>query len=221
MDQFPNLPVYRCRRISEPIVLDGDLTKPVWQATPPISLTLAQGNGMPQQRTMVRGCWDGTLLYLAFDCQDADIRATMTHRDGLVWQEEVVEAFIAPYGDRVHYFEFQCNPLNTVNDVRVTNPNARGDAMKFDRTWTCGGWRTATSVQSVGAETLGWHSEWAIPLAELLEPEAHLVVAGEEWRVNLFRIDRSPVEEYSAWSPNPQSPIWFHRSQFFGRWSFE
>lgn len=211
-----DLPVYHCRRATQRIVIDGDTRKPVWQAMTQLALTLAQGNGAPRQKTTVRGCWDDAALYLAFECEDVDIRATMTQRDGLVWQEEVVEAFIAPYGDLVHYFEFQCNPLNTVNDVRVTNPNARGVSVAFDRAWTCGGWQTATRKM-----LQGWASEWAIPLAALLERGAEPVMPGEEWRVNLFRIDRSPVEEYSAWSPNPQSPIWFHRSQFFGRWIFK
>ncbi|MEW5719085.1 MAG: carbohydrate-binding family 9-like protein [Chloroflexota bacterium] len=212
----PALPIYHCRRVAQPIGIDGDTRKPVWQATPAIGLTLAHGKGKPQQSTTVRGCWDGAVLYLAFDCEDSDVRATMTQRDSLVWQEEAVEAFIAPYGDLIHYFEFQCNPLNTVNDVRVTNPNARGGVTKFDRAWTCAGWQTATR------KTLrGWTSEWAIPLAVLLEPGAESVLPGEEWRVNLFGIDRAPREEFSAWSPNPLSPVSFHRPQFFGRWIFE
>ncbi len=182
----------------------------------PIALMQAQGMGAPHQTTTARGCWDGTLVYLAFDCVDSDVRATMTQRDSLVWQEEAVEAFIAPYGDLVHYFEFQCNPLNIVNDVRVTNPNARGDTMTFDRAWTCAGWQTATRTTSQG-----WVSEWAIPLAALLADNAQAVLPGEEWRVNLFRIDRFPEEEYSAWSPNPHAPIWFHRPRFFGKWIFE
>ncbi|MBI5305761.1 MAG: carbohydrate-binding family 9-like protein [Chloroflexi bacterium] len=216
MLSFSDLPIYRCRRVEQPLARDGDLAKPVWRDTLPIVLKHAQGNGEPQQQTTVRGCWDGATLYLAFDCADTDIRATMTQRDSLVWQEEAVEAFIAPYGDLIHYFEFQCNPLNTVNDVRVTNPNARGDAVTFDRAWTCQGWQTATRNTP-----RGWASEWAIPLHALLADGAQAILSGEVWRVNLFRIDRAPIEEYSAWSPNPLSPIWFHRPQFFGYWSFE
>jgi hypothetical protein len=162
MSQYSDRPVYHCRRIVAPIVIDGDTRKPVWREMPQIDLTLAQGAGVPQQKTTVRGCWDGAVLYLAFECEDMDIRATMTKRDSLVWQEEAVEAFIAPYGDLVHYFEFQCNPLNTVNDVRVTSPNARGVAATFDRAWICAGWQTATRKISDG-----WASEWAIPLSAL------------------------------------------------------
>ena len=209
------LPTYHCHHIAQPIVVDGDLTKPVWRTVPAIALRQAQNLDAPHQATMVRGCWDGTTIFFAFDCVDSEMRATLTQRDSLVWQEEAVEAFIAPYGDLVHYFEFQCNPLNTVNDVRVTNPNARGDAVTFDRAWTCEGWQTATRKTA-----LGWVSEWAIPLNTLLAEHAQAVLPGEQWRINLFRIDRAPVEEYSAWSPNPHTPIWFHRPQYFGYWIF-
>jgi hypothetical protein len=220
-----DLPVYHCRKIEQPINIDGDLSKEAWQKTPAILLRFALGNGAPQQKTTVRACWDGAVLYFAFDCEDADIRATMANRNELVWQEEAVEAFIGPYGDLVHYYEFQCNPLNTVNDVRVTNPNARGVATTFDRPWTCQGWQTAVRIfgtlNDPGARSQGWCSEWAIPLSSVLEPGAEPVLTGEEWRVNLFRIDRWPVEEFSAWSPNPLPPVSFHKSQYFGRWIFD
>lgn len=216
MSSNVDLPTYDCHRITQPIVVDGDLTKSVWQTVPAIELTQAQGLGAPHQATTVRGCWDGTTLFLAFDCVDSDIRATLTQRNSLVWQEEAVEAFIAPYGDLIHYFEFQCNPLNTVNDVHVTNPNARGEAVTFDRAWTCAGWQTGTRKT-----TRGWASEWAIPLNTLLAENAQAVWPGEAWRINLFRIDRAPIEEFCAWSPNPHTPIWFHRPQFFGYWIFE
>ncbi len=220
-----NLPLYHCRRIAHPFTPDGDLTKPVWQEIEAVQLVEVQSGRAPAQGTRVRGCWDGTVLYLAFDCIDCDIRATMTRRDDRVWQEEAVEAFIAPYGDLVHYFEFQCNPINTLNDVRVTNPNARGDPVSFDRSWTCEGWQSAVSisgkVNAPGYASHGWSAEWAIPLSALLEPGAGPVQPGDEWRLGLFRIDRWPSEEYSAWSPNPIQPLSFHRPRFFGRWVFD
>ena len=219
------LPVYACQRVPGPLTVDGNLERPVWQALPVLRLALADGSGQPCQETVVRGCWDGDYLYLAFDCQDVDIRANFTQRDDKVWQEEAVEAFIAPYGDLLHYYEFQCSPRNVVRDVRVTNPNAHGEAVVFDGEWNCAGWRTAVSLHGrlnvPGSPGQGWQAEWAIPLAALLPQGAGPVLAGEEWRLNLFRIDRWPLEEWSAWAPVPVQPLSFHRPQFFGRWRFE
>lgn len=210
------MPVYRCRRILEPFPVDGDLSKPVWASLPEIHLRLAQDGAPPLQSTTVRGCWDGENLYLAFDCQDADIRATFRSRDDRVWQEEAVEAFIAPYGDLRHYYEFQSSPINVVRDLTVTSPNARAENLTFDGSWDCAGWQTAAVQQPPG-----WQAEWRIPLGELLDPGAGPVRSGEEWRINLFRIDRFPREEYSSWSPTPGEPFSFHRPSRFRRWIFE
>ena len=225
MQILDELPVYRCRRVSGPFMVDGDLSKPVWQSIPVVALRLAHDNRTPEQSTFARGCWDGENLYLAFECQDSDIRATFRQRDDRVWQEEAVEAFIAPYGDLRHYYEFQCSPINTIHDVKVTNPNARAENMIFDGEWVCKGWRTAVSVDAdpggLSQQAPMWRAEWRLPLSELLHPAAGPVLAGEEWRINLYRIDRWPREEYTAWSPTPGKPFSFHRPTFFGRWIFE
>jgi len=219
------LPIYRCRRISAPFEVDGNLSKPVWQPIPVIELTLAENGGQPLQASYARGCWDGENLYLAYVCWDQDIRATFTQRDDRVWQEEAVEAFISPYGDLRHYYEFQCSPNNVVRDVKVTNPNARGENTDFDGRWDCTAWQTAVSTLSESNDpsqkVQGWNAEWRVPLGELLDPQAGPILAGEEWRVNLFRIDRWPREEFSSWSTVPGRPLSFHRPKYFGRWIFE
>jgi hypothetical protein len=225
MPIYDELPTYRCRRISAAWAVDGDLSKSVWKSTPAIELMLAGGTGKPLQSTTVRGCWDGENLYLAFECVDSDIRATFTQRNDRVWQEEAVEAFIAPYGDLRHYYEFQCSPNNVVRDVKVTNPNVRGENMLFDGSWDCTGWQTAVTKRFALNDPLqaaqGWHAEWRISLGKLLDPEAGPILAGEEWRVNVYRIDRWPREEYSSWSAVPGLPLSFHRPTYFGRWIFE
>ncbi len=225
MQMLDRLPVYRCQRIPSPFLVDADLSKPVWRAVPTIKLRLANDAGEPLQSTFVRSCWDGENLYLAYECRDQDIRATFQQRNDRVWQEEAVEAFIAPYGDLRHYCEFQCSPINVVRDVKVTSPNARAENAVFDGGWDCTGWQTAVSRQIDRSNPLqleiGWNAEWRIPLSELLDPLAGPILAGEEWRVNLYRIDRWPREEFSSWSATPGVPLSFHRPTFFGRWIFE
>jgi hypothetical protein len=223
--QTSDLPLYRCRRVAGPIQIDGDLAKPIWRAAPAITLGLGDGLGLPRQATTVRGCWDGDYLYLAFDCVDRDIRATMTARDSEVWREEAVEAFICPTGDVRRYFEFECSPANVVYDLAVTNPHGRPEGGTYDGSWNCAGWLTAVRVagrlNDPGWVSQGWTSEWAIPLAALLPAGGRPAQAGDEWRVNLYRIDQWPVEEYSAWSPTPGTPFSFHRPSRFGRWLLE
>jgi hypothetical protein len=219
------LPIYRCSRVPAGFEIDGDLTKSSWLLVPAIELHLAATGGIPSQSTNVRGCWDGEDLYLAFECQDEEIRATFTQRDDRVWLEEAVEAFIAPYSDLRHYYEFQCSPTNVVRDVKVTNVHARPDTAVVDGSWDCNGWRTAVQRQLVTGESsrgvAGWNAEWRIPLNALLEQGTGPILPGGEWRINLFRIDRWPREEYSSWSVTPGQPFSFHRPMNFGRWIFE
>lgn len=219
------VPVYCCPRINTPFRVDGNLSKPIWQSAPVIDLKQAQDGKTPSQFTTVRGCWDGENLYLAFICQDKDIRATFQQRDDRVWQEEAIEAFIAPYGDLRHYYEFQCSPINTVRDVKVTNPNLRAEKLVFEGEWNCAGWQTAVSThfthEEPDAKPCGWCAEWRIPLQALLDPQAGPILPGEEWRINFYRIDRWPQEEFSSWSPTPGEPLSFHRPIYFGRWIFE
>ncbi len=219
------LPIYHCRFVSAPFQIDGDISKPVWQSIPPIELNLASGNGKPGQTTTVRGCWDGEYLSLAFTCQDSDIRATYQQRDALVWQEEAVEAFIAPYGNLQRYYEFQCSPLNVVRDLIVTSPNAAPEQVSFDGSWDCVGWQTAVGsfneLPGVQHPRQGWGAEWRLPLGALLDSDIAPVRSGDTWRVNLFRIDRWPQEEYSSWSATPGKPFTFHRPTRFGYWQFE
>jgi hypothetical protein len=203
-------------RVPAPGPVDGDLNKAFWQSASELALTLADGSGAPQQPTTVRLAWDGERVYLGFHCIDVDVRATLTERKAKVWQEEAVEAFIAPYGDLRHYFEFQCSPINVTRDVRVLSPNARPNPELFDGEWVCPSWTTATRSLPEG-----WSAEWSILLADLLEPGAGPVQPGEIWRANLFRIDRWPRTEMSSWSPVPVEPLNFHRPSYFGWWEFE
>ncbi len=225
MQRTDKLPSYLCQRIPESFSVDGDISKPIWHSIPVLELRLAADGKMPTQFTSVQGCWDGDNLYLAFECHDLDIRANLVHRDDLVWQEEAVEAFIAPYGDLRHYYEFQCSPINVVRDLRVTSPNARPDHEIFDGSWDCAGWRTAVCSfaerPNATPSPPGWSVEWQIPLGELLGSGAGPVLSGEEWRVNLYRIDRWPREEYSSWAATPGQPFSFHRPTCFGHWIFE
>jgi hypothetical protein len=140
-----------------------------------------------------------------FTCIDAEPWATITQRDGNLWEEEVVEVFIDPVGDLETYFELEVNPLNTVLDL-VLRRNRSG--YRKDFAWDCEGLRTA-AVRT----REGWNAEFLIPFAALV-PEAPK--AGDQWRVNFHRIDRpkNRDRELSAWKPTLLAT--FHAPQRFG-----
>lgn len=140
----------------------------------------------------MRLAWDAKELRVLLHATDRHAWATITQRDGPLWEEEVVEVFLDPVGDGRSYFEIEVNPLGTVVDL-MCRKNRSGYTKDFD--WDCEGMRTA--VQSFPD---GWSAEISIPFRSLIAEPPH---AGTQWHANFCRIDR-PVDrerELTAWSP--------------------
>ena len=109
----------------------GGLDAAAWSRVPAVALRRAQDGSEPLQATVVRTAYDDDALLVRFECDDRDIWATHRDRDAPLWEEEVVELFVAPgEGDPSDYLEIEVNPLGAIFDARVTNPHgtARLDA---------------------------------------------------------------------------------------------
>jgi hypothetical protein len=217
-------PRFPCARATQHIEIDGDLTKPAWTAAAAVELVRAIDGGSPRQRTTVRLLWDDRHLYAAFQVVDDDIRATHTRRDAPLWEEDVVELFLDPWGARRIYVEIEVSPANVVFDALIVN-RARDGELRRDldalRDWSCGGLRSAARVDGVlngGAVSRGWDVEIAIPMRQLAPqpPPA----PGVEWRFNAYRIDRSARgDELQAFSPIGRPD--FHVPERFGLLEFK
>jgi cellulose/xylan binding protein with CBM9 domain/transferase family hexapeptide repeat protein len=212
-------PIYRCRRVRTPVEVDGALDEAAWMAAEAASaFGLADGSGAPRFPTEARLCWDETHLYVAFSCQDSDIWGTYTQRDEPLFDEEVVEIFLCPTGNLQHYFEFEVSPRNTVFDAKVFSPEGDRRMMLVDREWNAPGLKTAVRVAGTlgrrDDHDIGWIVEMAIPFADL--GLAGPPQPNEQWRMNLYRIERGEVEEFSAWSPTLKSPPDYHVPARFG-----
>ena len=126
---------------------------------------------------------------------DDDIRATHTRRDAPLWEEEVVELFLDPWGADAIYVEIEVSPANVVFDALIVNRARDGElARDLDalRGWRCHGLRTAARVDGVlngGPVSRGWEVEIAIPMRQL----APQPPAGARRRVALQRLPRRSV----------------------------
>lgn len=204
--------VYRCHRVSHPIVVDGLLNEADWQEASVIRLVDIYGKP-PVQPTTVRAMSFGDMLYMGFQVWDKEILATMTQRDDKVWREEVVEFFISPpHLYPKAYYEFQISPKNVVRDVAVT----WGDdgERSLDGDWNCEGLETAVHIEEGDVWKI-WTLEVALPLASIADGECKPGQEGQDWMINFFRIDRRPQLEYSCWSPTFEPN--FHLPRRFGR----
>jgi hypothetical protein len=179
-------------------------------ALPPFFL--ADGSGLARQQTVARVCYDLMALYVRFDCADRDIWGTYTQRDDPIYDQEVVELFLAAGEvDPVHYYEFEVSPNGVLFDALVFNPTSERRDMVVDTTWNCEGIRWQAGR---GDRDQHWWADLAIPW-KAIKPPGDLPSI---WRANFYRIERprDAAPEFSCWSPTLTEPADFHRPAHFG-----
>ena len=175
----------------------------------PVPLRRATDGGTPRLATSIAAYYDHDFLTVLFIADDEEIVATYLGHDEPLWQEDVVEIFLAPHG-LTPYFEIEVNPLATTFDARIDSPDGVRATMTTDLAWTSNDLfaairrddgRTFHAVIRVPFDSLGTHPQ-----------------AGHEWRGNFFRIDRSATkgDEFSAWQPTLKTPADFHIAAAFG-----
>ena len=181
-----------------------------------VDFVRADDGRRPNHPTKLRCLWNERQLSIYFNAVDPDIWGTYTRPNDPIYREEVVEAFLAPNPDDLtHYFELELSPRNVPFAARITN-NGRP---KVDLDWELN-WQTEGFVQG----TLDLRDDvdefW---LARMLLPVSELsagLKAGDRWRANFYRIDRTPQDEYSALFPIFATPADFHTPQRFGHLLF-
>jgi hypothetical protein len=164
----------------------------------------------PRLQTTVALYADSECLNLVYQAEDDAVIATYLGHDEPLYEEDVVEAFLAPAGVR-RYFEIEINPLGTTFDARVDSPNGVRATMKIDVAWDCANLFAAIRKTPAMVETIV-----RIPFESL---DADRPSKGDEWRGNFFRVDRGQPgrDEFSAWSPTLKNPPDFHVAGAFGR----
>jgi hypothetical protein len=178
----------------------------------PVALRRATDGGAPRLATSVTAYYDDDFLTVLFDADDDEIVATYLAHDEPLWQEDVVEIFVAPEG-LTPYFEIEVNPLGTTFDARIDSPDGVRATMTTDLAWTCDSLFAALRRDGKRIQTV-----IRIPFAALKNRPN----AGDEWRANFFRIDRSFSEgdDFSAWQPTMKTPPDFHVTAAFGALRF-
>lgn len=187
-----------------------------WDVPPacePVRLRCATDGTAPRLSTSVAAYFDDEHLTVIFSAADDHIVATHREHDAPLYEEDVVEVFLAP-SDLTEYFELEVNPLGTTFDARIASPGGTRATMRTDLAWTCRGLVVALRriVESNGLMTVD--TLVRVPFASLDRAAPR---DGETWRANFFRIDRHPFgDEFSAWQPTMRVPADFHVPEKFG-----
>src|SRR4051794_6981221 len=104
-----------------------------------IAFMVRATDGLPTWlATLVTLYRDDDHLYVLFMGDDDHVVATHLEHDAPLYEEDVVEVFIAPDDPRV-YFELEVNPLGTTFDARIESPDGVRSTMSADLAWNCDG----------------------------------------------------------------------------------
>jgi hypothetical protein len=181
-----------------------------------VPLFRATDGGAPRLATQLAIYRDASHLHVLFFGDDDAIVATHFEHDAPLYEEDVVEAFLAPSDART-YFELEVNPLGTTFDARIDSPDGVRQTMRADLSWNCDRLEAFLLRDSSGG-SMTFATLLRIPFASLgATPNG-----GDVWRANFFRIDRhASGDEYSAWQPTLKTPADFHVAAAFGTLSFE
>lgn len=182
-------PLAVAARRTGPIVLDGKLDEPDWQAaTPAKDFRQAQPNeGQPAtQRTEVRFLYDEDALYVGARMYDtegaAGVRTRLARRDNIP-NADYIELIFDTFHDHLGRVEFQVNPSGVKEDSYGPNGS------NLDPSWDAV-WDVKTQVDS-----LGWTAEFRIPLGQLRYPRDSV----QTWGLQVWR-GEGRLNEVSQWA---------------------
>lgn len=219
----PDLPMVEIRRTDDAIEVDGVLDEPAWARAEVLEFHDTMGRERETRfPTRLRLLYDDAFLYVAFEAEDRDISERYSKRDDPIYEHETVELFLMPHvraPELGPYVELQASPTGVIFDASFTG-RRQGMNTAFDAGQTVATRRRGTLNDDQDDE--GWVSEWKVPFTGIRgvkkAPEA-----GEEWRMNAFRIEKfneggQLQGEYTAWSPPRVGD--FHATDRFGRLVF-
>ena len=185
----------------------------------PVRLRRATDGAAPRLVTTVAAYHDDEFLTILFSAADDHVVATHYGHDEPLYEEDVVEAFLAPR-HKAEYFEIEVNPVGTTFDARIDSPDGIRSTMIADHGWECEGLVAAVRKMISSRNLMTIDTVMRVPFASVGSAAPK---DGDAWLANFFRVDRHPGEgdEYSAWRPTMKDPADFHVVEAFGRLIFQ
>ncbi len=168
---------YIVPKTTAPIVVDGKLDEPDWKKAPLIDEFQPWGGGAKSELAPTR-VWfvqEADALVIAAECMEEFPNALLARavHDGPIWNDDHLEFFFDPAGERKGFVQILINCKGTVCDLSVKRIDGRG-VSDF-------GWESDAEVKtSIGQDR--WCLEMRIPFANL--PPS---TPGADWTFNVVR----------------------------------
>ena len=206
-------PRYLVHRARAPMAIDGRVDEKEWAAASPAIEFIFPWDSQTgaKQKTRARLLWDDEYLYVAYECEDADITAQFHDRDDPVYRDDTVEIFLnVEPSQLLAYYGIEINVLGAINDYVCTG--SQFYFKRFDMEGLKTGIRTDGTVNMRGDADRGWTVELAIPWRNF-EDMSPPPKVGTVFTANLNRWDGiEPNRRLSLWSdsklnwPHPHAP---------------
>lgn len=212
-----SLPRYEVPFTETRPVIDGALDDAVWQKATAVPFLFPwESQTGPKYKTTARLLWDREALYIAYDCEDADITAQFEKRDDPTYRDDTVEIFLNPDASQEHYYGLEMNARAVLYDYFHVRPRMFLRRHQFENV------QLATKVRGTlnmsGDKDQGWSLEVMVPWSnfdDLAKPVPP--AAGTTWRFNMARWDGvEPHRRMSLWSDPKQPRPWPHEPKRFG-----
>jgi hypothetical protein len=189
----PTVRSAECRWADGEIKIDGELNDPAWQKAQLLQdFAVYWQKRRAKTATKARLLWDDRYLYFSAEMEDADLYGQVKDFNGMTWHDDVFELFFKPEADKLTYYEFQVNVLNTRLELFLPSRGAGG----YDRfaPQTKFGMESAVKLQGTLNDhrdrDVGWTVEGRIPWTAF-EASGGRPKPGAKWRFALCRYDYS------------------------------
>jgi hypothetical protein len=222
-DDPPAVREAECRRATSRVKIDGILDEITWDKAQVLEdFSAFWEKRKARSATKARLLWDDQYLYFCAEMEDADLYADVKEHNGMAWTNDVFELFFKPHEDKLAYYEFQVNALNTQLEMFLPSRGAGG----YQRFAPVGKMGMESAVKLYGTlndwkdKDKGWTVEGRIPW-KAFEPTGGRPKAGEKWRFALCRYDYSVAYDHPDLSSTaPLTKSEFHRYEDYGTVTF-
>lgn len=181
-------PTITAIKTATPPVLDGKLDDPIWRQGEWINnfTLLGEGAKPATAQTRFKVAFDDRNLYFGAELLEPEMDklvAKETKRDGQVHRDDVIEFMVVPSSERLEYYHFCLNPLETQYDAELRQGgNVR--TTEWNANWQA---KVAKGPQA-------WTVEVAIPFVEMGLTGA----SRGDWALNVARERQAGAQELSS-----------------------
>jgi len=153
---------YVIPRLEGPIVIDGRIDEPAWEAIVPLPAVMHRPDfGMPpSERTEFRVAHDGEYLYFscrAYVSDPATIQALSLERNETGGGSDTCAIYLDTANDEENALGFRTTPAGNRTDFHFTNDGGAANS-NWDTFWET----------AVSSDEHGWYAEMQIPFSSLI-----------------------------------------------------